>query len=194
MERQRGLRATWIVAILCLLAIQAPVATIAAADADAAPPPPQQQHQPGAADPYPPRRQLQPIYRQSAPIYNEAQAASQVRVAAVPRPQQVRYPPPQQQSRYGSYNWNDNGWNGRRLRAAAPPPLLGRRMLYAQQARGRCVCAFDFDFTLRTERDGRQDVPAADAAGIVSDCKVRSRVRGWGAALGGGGGRGACCS
>jgi hypothetical protein len=44
----------------------------------------------------------------------------------------------------------------------------------APKASGRCVCAFDFDHTLRVEEGGRQDAPARDAKGIIADCQVRS--------------------
>ncbi|GBF98339.1 hypothetical protein Rsub_11233 [Raphidocelis subcapitata] len=38
---------------------------------------------------------------------------------------------------------------------------------------GLCVVVFDFDHTLRIEANGRQDVPAPDAAGIINDAKSR---------------------
>jgi len=119
------------------------------------------------------RRQLQPIWQQSAPIYTEAQAEAQVRVAAVPRPARAYTPPP------APRGWGGGGWNGRKLRSLRSP-LLSRRQLSARAASGRCVCAFDFDNTLRVERDGRQDAPAGDAGGIIADCQVRWGVWGWG--------------
>lgn len=59
----------------------------------------------------------------------------------------------------------------------ATTPSSGRRQLDSSggstdMASGRCVCTFDFDLTLRVERDGREDMPAWDAAGIIADCKV----------------------
>lgn len=64
--------------------------------------------------------------------------------------------------------------------AAAAAPF-GRGALLQDSAKldsganpaGRCVCAFDFDNTLRIDRDGREDVPTPDASGIIKDCKVR---------------------
>lgn len=35
------------------------------------------------------------------------------------------------------------------------------------------MCAFDFDNTLRVERDGRQDAPAGDAGSIIADCQAK---------------------
>lgn len=113
-------------------------------------------------------RRLQPILQQNEPVWLDS-----VSDAVVVRPTRVSPASQSKQSKPKPPYVPPRSWGAGGKRLLADSGGAPRRGLRGSNETGRCVCAFDFDNTLRIERDGLEDVPASDASNIVSDCKSR---------------------